>query len=261
MTLREIVSSLIDSQDASIHSFRRLYNMGVFGMKTEFNLDVKGKLKTVLLSVSPNKTAEFPSDYISYSKIGVVNGKGEIACFKRNNQLTNYHQEYYSQNSRTKGVPYLPGYGTVDGLNGGGYFDYNGFAYLNYNYSGTNYNLFGIGSGTASIGEYKVDDAARVILFGQHFYYDEVLLEYLSDGSDEENDDYYVDVRMAEAVKSYLRWQNAIDMPKKYSPSQIQGYKSNYYNQKRLSKMRMNPLVLNELQDAERRSWKLTAKA
>lgn len=260
MKLREIVANLLDSQDSSSHSFRRMYNLGVWGMKTEFDLDVTGQIKTVLLDVHANHTASLPCDFISYNKIGIVNQKGECVTLKCNDQLTNYHQAFFNATNRTAGVPIMPSYGTVDGLNTG-FLDYNSYFYLNYWYNGTGYNLFGVGSGTVSLGEYKVDEQARIILFDPYFQWDKVLLEYLSDGCDEENDDYEVDVRAAEAVKSYIRWQNAIDQPKKYSQSQIQGMKLAYFNEKRKSKMRINHVVINELANAERRSWRLTAKA
>jgi len=260
ISLKEIVANLLDSSDASSHSYRRLYNLGVFGMKTEFNLDVTGGIKTVLLDVNANKTVELPCDYIRYNKIGVVNQSGEFTTFKCNDQLTNYHQAYFNSTTRLAALPTLPTLGAA-GYPDGGLVDYNALYYLNYWFSGTSYQLFGIGSGTANVGEYKVDEQARIILFDPFFHWSQVLLEYLSDGMDEENDDYQVDIRAAEAVKSYLRWQNAIDQTKKYSQGQIRDYRSQYFNEKRKSKMRLNPIVLNELQNAERRSWKLAPKA
>lgn len=258
MKLTEIVANLLDSQDSSAHSFRRLYNLGAFGMKAEFSLDIKSTLKTVLLDVNPNKSVALPCDYVGFSKIGITNDCGELVTFKKNSQLTNYHQEYFNSNSRLQGVPKLPNYGFIGGVNGYGYNDY---LYLNYWYNSTTYNLFGLPSGTVDIGEYKLDEAARIILFQPHFHWDKVLLEYISDGVDEENDDFEVDSRIAEAMKCYLRWQDVIDRPKKASQSTVRDLRLQYYNQKRLAKMRMNPVILNEIQNAERQSWKLVAKA
>lgn len=260
MNLREIVSNFLDSSDSSSHSFRRLYNMGAFGMRTEFNLDMIGSFKTVLLTLHPNKTASLPCDYVRYNKIGITNMQGELVTLKINNQLTNYHQQYFNTIDRTNGVPKLPTFGVSDGLNPT-FFDYNSNFYYNYNYNSTTFQLFGIGSGTQSLGEYKVDEQARIILFDPYFQYDQVLLEYLSDGCDEDNDDYDVDIRAAEAMKCYIRWQNAIDKPKQFGIGQVQIYKREFYNQKRLAKCRLNPVIINELADAERRSWRLTAKA
>jgi len=260
LTLREVVGQLIDSKDESSHSFRRLYNLGVWGMKVEFNLDVKNHIRTALLDINPNKTCELPCDYVTLSKMGVVNSYGEIATFKLNNRLSMYHAEYFSQTTnRNTGVPTLPTYGWYAGLNGG-LVDYNAFAYLNYWYSGTTFNLYGLGSGTAEVGEYKIDETNRIILFNERFNWTQFLLEYMSDGSDEENDDYPVDIRMAEAVKCWLRWQDKIDK-KNVGIGEKNKLKLDYYNQKRLSRMRLNPIILNEMQNIERRSWRMVAKA
>lgn len=257
MKLRQIIANLLNSKDTSSHEFVRLWNLAAFGMQTEFGLDVKGHIKTVLIQVSPNKTAPFPCDYISYNKLGIANDCGEFVTFKVNNQLTTYHSEYFNNVNRLEGVPKLPNYGILGGVNG---YGYNNSLYLNYWYNSTSYNLFGLPSGTVDIGEYKIDETNKVFLFNPHFHWDSFLCEYLADGCDED-EDYEVDIRMAEAVKSYIRWQDVIDRPRKASQSTIIGLKNSYYNQKRLAKMRINPVVINEMQNAERRSWKLVAKA
>lgn len=259
MKLRAIISNLISSKDSDSHEFVRLWNLGVFGMQTEFNLDVKGVYKSILLDVNPNFTCELPCDYVSYNKLGIVNLNGEVVTFKRNDRLSNYHASYFINTSRNANVPTLPTYGVIGGLNSG-LADYNAFSYLNYWYNGSQYNLLGLPSGTADIGQYKIDETNRIILFSPQFQWTSFLLEYLSDGVDED-DDYEVDVRMAEAVKCYLRWQDVADRPKKASPGAVAQLRSQYYNAKRLARCRINPIVLNEMQNAERRSWKLVPKA
>jgi len=257
MKLREIVSNYLDSADQSSHSFRRLWNLAKFGIQTEFSLDVKGILRTILIPVSPNKTAPFPSDMISYTKLGIVNMNGELATFKRNDKLSTYHSEYFANVDRLEAIPTLPSYGINGGLNG---YGYNDFLFLNYWYGSTSYNLFGLGSGTCDIGQYKVDETNKVFQFDPYFHWDSFLCEYLSDDCDSDGD-YEVDVRMAEAVKAYIRWQDVADRPKKASPSAVARLRSEYFNTKRLARMRLNPVVINEMQNIERRSWKLVAKA
>ncbi len=264
INLREIVSQYLDSKDSSSHEFRRAYNLAVWGMKTEFNLDVTGGIKTVLLTLSPNKTVELPCDYVQYNKVGIVNERGEVITFKRNDQLTNYHQEYYNQTNRTAGVPQFNSlsYGIFDNVGGNGPINtYSSGLYLNYFYTSTSFNLFGLPSGTANLGEYKMDEAKGILMFASDFFYDQILLEYLTDGLDESEEDFQVDVRAAAAVMAYIRWQDVIDKPKKANAATVNRLKLNYYNEKRLGKMRMNKLILNELQDAERRSWKMVAHA
>lgn len=259
MKLRSIISNLLDGQNSSSHDFRRLWNLGAFGIQTEFSLDVKGYFKTVLLDVNPNKTAEFPCDMITYCKLGVLNEHGEFVTFKRNDRLTTYHSQYFNNVDRLAGLPTLPQYGYIGGVDGFGY-GYNDFLYLNYWYNSTTFNLFGLGSGTCDVGQYTIDETNRIIQFDPYFQWSQFLCEYLTDECDVDGD-YEIDHRMASAVKAYLRWADVVDRPKKASPRTVQSLWLDYNNEKRKARVRLNPVVLNEMQNIERRSWKLVAKA
>ena len=252
--LRQIIAQFLDSADQSSHQFRRLYNIGVSGCR-EFNLDITGQFKTVLLPVNPNKTVTLPQDYLTYSKMGIVNERGEIITFTKNEQLSQYHAIYTQQVERNEGVPELT---TI-----GNYVAPLPYPYLYSNYwnGGTSYNLFGLNSGTANITEFDIDEGAGVILLNQHTRYEEMLLEYLSDGYDELADDYEIDVRAEEAFICYLRWKQATDLIKKFSASQIREYKNEYYRERKLAKMRINKALVSEFTHKKRSLTTLTAKA
>ncbi len=252
--LRQIIAQFLDSADQSSHQFRRLYNIGVRGCR-EFNLDITGQFKTVLLPVNPNKTVTLPQDYLTYSKMGIVNERGEIITFTKNEQLSQYHAIYTQQVERNEGVPELT---TI-----GNYVAPLPYPYLYSNYwnGGTSYNLFGLNSGTANITEFDIDEGAGVILLNQHTRYEEMLLEYLSDGYDELADDYEIDVRAEEAFICYLRWKQATDLIKKFSASQVREYKNEYYRERKLAKMRINKALVSEFTKTKRSLTKLVPKA
>lgn len=253
VSLKEIIGQFLNSTDQSSHEFLRLWNIGVFGMKTEFNLDITGTFVTKILDVNPNNTVDLPCDYIKYSKIGVINGRGEVATFKRNTQLSNLNT---GGDNRLSGAP-LGGIGNAILTPYNSLYYNNFFCYEN----NTSYNLYGADSGTATLGEYKVDEGSRVILLSPQTKYNQIVLEYLSDGFDDSCDDYSVDVRAAECMLAYLRWKDAIDARKKFSPSTVNMFMKDFYRTKRLAKMRLNPFVLNELASALRIGTKLVAKA
>ena len=98
-------------------------------------------------------------------------------------------------------------------------------------------------------------------MLNQHTRYEEMLLEYLSDGYDELADDYKIDVRAEEAFICYLRWQQAIDLIKKFSASQIREYKNEYYRERKLAKMRINKALVSEFTKTKRSLTGLTARA
>ena len=250
--LRTLIAQFLDSADDSSHAFRRLYNIGVRGCR-QFNLDITGNIKTVVLDVNLNKTASLPSDYIAYSKIGVLNGQGEVVTFKRNSQLSQWNAMSTQVDERLENVP------TVSTLG----FDPTTYPniYFNYFWNGGYGNLYGADSGTATFGEYKVDEGNRVILLSPNSVHTQVVLEYLSDGYDAMADDYEIDSRCEEAFICYLRWQNAQDLRKKFSSSDRQEFKFEYFNELRKAAMRTNPAILSEMQIAARISTKLAPKA
>lgn len=252
--LKQIVAELIDVKDSSSHEFRRLYNVGVRGIR-EFNTDVTGTFTTKLLPVNANKTVELPEDYISYSKIGIINEKGEIITMRLNNQLSNYNENNVLKTDRFEGVPKMTSI-----TNPSVPYSYP-YVYYNFFISNQSYNLFGIGGAGQNIGEYKVDEECGVIILGPNFQYENILLEYLSDGMDCESDDYMIDSRASEALLAYIRWKSALDMPKKYNQGIIREYKSEYKAERLKAKMRINKIVVSEFEDMQRITNKLAPRA
>jgi hypothetical protein len=252
--LKTLVAELIDAKDSSNHEFRRLYNIGVRGIR-EFNTDVVGTFSTKLLDVNANKTVTLPEDYISYSKVGIINEKGEIVTLRLNNQLSTYNDAHITKEARFDGVPRLT---TVTNPS----IPYS-YPYIYYNFfiSNQSYNLFGIGGAGQIIGEFKVDDECGVMVFGPYFKWDKVLLEYLGDGFDCDCEDYMIDTRAGEALLAYMRWKSALDMPKKFGQAMIREYKSEYISEKKKAKMRINKINIADFDDMQRFTNKLAPRA
>jgi|688.fasta_scaffold599710_2 hypothetical protein len=252
--LKTIVAELIDSKDSSSHEFRRMYNIGVRGVR-EFNTDIVGNFSTKLLDVNANKTADLPEDYVSYSKMGVINEKGEIVTLRSNPQLSNYNIGHPLNPDRFEGVP---GIGAVSYPA----IPYN-YPYIYYNFfiSNQSFNLFGLAGGGQDIGNYKVDEECGIIIFGPNFKYEKVLLEYLGDGMDRDCDDYMIDSRAAEAMLAYIRWKTALDNPKKYGQGIMRDYKQEYKSERLKAKMRINKIVVSEFEDIQRITNKLAPRS
>jgi hypothetical protein len=252
--LKQIIAELIDSKDSSSHEFRRLYNIGVRGIR-EFNTDVVGTFTTKLLDVNANKTVDLPDDYITYSKIGIINEKGEIVTLRLNNQLSGYNDTHDLKADRFEGVPKITAV-----TNPSIPYSYP-FVFYNFFISNQSYNLFGLGGGGQNIGDYKVDDEHGVIILGPHFQYDKILLEYLGDGMDCDANDYMVDSRAAEAILAYVRWKSSLDMPKKYGQGIIREYKAEFKSERLKAKMRINKINVSDFDDIHRVTSKLAPRA
>jgi hypothetical protein len=207
------------------------------------------------LDVNANKTADLPEDYVSYSKMGVINEKGEIVTLRSNPQLSNYNIGHPLNPDRFEGVP---GIGAVSYPA----IPYN-YPYIYYNFfvSNQSFNLFGLAGGGQDIGQYKVDEECGIIIFGPYFKYEKILLEYLGDGMDRDCDDYMIDSRAAEAMLAYIRWKTALDNPKKYGQGIMRDYKQEYKSERLKAKMRINKIVVSEFEDIQRITNKLAPRS
>lgn len=252
--LKQIIAELIDSRDSSSHEFRRLYNIGVRGIR-EFNTDVVGTYTTKLLDVNANKTVDLPDDYVTYSKLGIINEKGEIVTLRLNNQLSTYNIGRDLKSERFEDVPKITAL-----TNPSIPYSYP-FVFFNFFISNQSFNLFGLGGGGQNMGDYKFDEECGVIVLGPNFKYEKILLEYLSDGMDCDANDYMVDSRAAEALLAYVRWKSSLDMPKKYGQGIIREYKAEFKSERLKAKMRINKFNVAEFEDMHRITSKLAPRA
>ena len=90
ITIDSVINDYIDESEQSVHKYAKLYNIAVRGME-KLGLDFFYKIRSVKIPIdTTNYTAELPNDYISYTKIGVLNSVGEIIPLKFNNKMTYY---------------------------------------------------------------------------------------------------------------------------------------------------------------------------
>jgi hypothetical protein len=211
-------------------------------------MDVFYTPKTEKLVVKPNKTVDLPADYLAYTKIGVLNADGEVATLKRNPNKTAYKIADADRTSNN----------TDDGI--GDAYDSRFWSYVNY-YSGAGYvNLFGNGSMLNDAGEFNIDEEQGFIYLDNDFAYDYIILEYLSDASNDT--DFKIPIQIVEATIAFLAWKDIefLASSRKVNMGEKQLRKSNYYNQKRLAKQRVNPIRLWEANSTIRAGQKLVVK-
>lgn len=254
VSLKSIIAELIDAADQSEHQFRQLYRIGVRGCR-KFNMDVYGSFKTVLLYVNPDNTVDFPKDYLDYSMLGIVNPCGEPIPLIHNPNLSTLKQQYVKELGKVVSVPSSNDFFAGDLTNLNNYW-------LNFGFNATGYvHLYGLGGGTAEVGEFTVDDNCRKFLLQDGYPYSTIMLEYLTDGYDNDNDDYMIDVFAVEALQAWIRWMRALDNRKRYSLSEVMMLKGEYLIQKRDAKYRLNKSTISEMEATFRYHVKLTARA
>jgi len=245
--LSEVIYQYIDQARMSSADYRRLWAIGVRGVE-EMGMDVYATPKTAKLVVNPNKTVTLPSDYIAFSKVGVFNADGEVATLRRNINLSSYKilqaDRLTSNTDNTTGNTYR----------------LQDLAYVNY-FDGARYvNIFGAGSVLNSAGEFDISEEDGLIYLDNGFTFDYVVLEYLSSPADDV--DYKIPIQIREAILAFVAWKDIEHLPlgRKASLGDKQLRRKEYYNQKRNSNLRENPVTLWDANERIRLGTKLVAK-
>lgn len=246
--LTEVIYQYIDQAKLTTAEFRRLWTIGVRGVE-EMGLDVYMTPKTEKLLVNPNKTVDLPSDFIAFSKVGVLNQNGEVATLRRNTDLTAYRIEMADRLSKN----------TDD--NNGNTWRLQDLAYVNY-FDGARYvNIFGAGAVLNAQGEFDIDEELGLIYLNNEYDYDYVILEYLSSPSNDPN--YKIPLQIREAIFSYIAWRDIEMLPsgRRVTLGDKQLRRKEFYNQKRLARLRVSPVTPWDANELIRMSTKLVPKA
>lgn len=191
--LKEVVSYFLDENDKSIGDFDKCWILAFRGMK-KLGHAMTNEPKSVRLPVNGNKTVTFPSDYVSWTKIGILNDNGEVSTLKINNALTSFKDNNPNRLQQING-DINNGFQTIIGTP----------FYLNYYYNGYYQQMFGVGGGLIQYGECKVDEKNNVIILPPDFKYDNIMLEYLS--APERDGDYQILESTSEAIIAFIAWK------------------------------------------------------
>ena len=193
--LKTVISYFLDQYKKSDADEDMLWIIGMRGL-TELNYDISAEPKTVRLPVQPNMTVRYPRDLLSWTKIGIMDEKGQVSSLKINNASINYMERYESANRIGALTPDIN-----DGASSISQFP----AFLNFYTHGYYNNYFGVTGGLVQYGECRVDDANRVIILNTDFKYSSILLEYIS--SPVQDPDFTVDLALQEAVIAFIAWK------------------------------------------------------
>lgn len=249
ITLDSVINDYMDESEQSIHKYAKLYNIAYRGME-KMGLDFFYKIKSVKLPVNTtNYTVQLPNDYINYTKIGVLNSKGEIIPLKFNNKFTLFADQSPDRTAQTD-----------DNTLGNWYQQYSPL-YYNY-WDGYGFtNVYGIPSGTPEVGSFNIDDANGVILLNQSFYYDYLMVEYLCAPSAEQQ--YMIPIQFREALIAWLAWRDIASMPttRKGNIGDKRERERNFYNQRRLANAQFKPLYLMQAYEQNLVNQRMTVKA
>lgn len=193
VALKTIVSYTLDELGKSEGDFDSFWILA-FRALIDMLYDVTAQPETFRVPVNGNKTANFPSGCISWTKIGILDDHGQVSTLRINNALTTFKDTNPNRLTQlttdvTDAIPVI----------------LNAPFYVNYYYDGIYQPLFGVGGGLIQYGSCRVDEENRVVILDEHFKYDQIIFECIV--SPEKNGDYRVPLSCQEAIISFIKWK------------------------------------------------------
>jgi hypothetical protein len=210
--LKRMVAYALDEVEKSEADFDRCWILA-FRAITLMNFQVAGQTVTVRLPVLGNKTVPLPANCLSWTKIGILDDRGQINTLRINNALTTFRD-----NNPNRLEDLTPNINTSIGSLA--LVPY----YSNYYYGGGCYQLYGIGNGVITYGDCKVDEANRVIILNIDFKYDSIMLEFID--CPEKNNDYEFFTCLQEAVIAFIKWKLKLGSREEFYAAVTEGRRS-----------------------------------
>lgn len=230
----EVVSEFLDQYDKSVGDADKAYIMAFRGLEN-MHFNISAEPKTVRLPKLANNTVMFPSDYVQWSKVGLLNTAGELITLRINKSLTTFRDNNPNRLSLL----------TADVNNGAERLAFAN-AYLNF-WNGNGYcPLFGVGHGIQNFGECRIDEKNNLVVLGTNFQYDHIIFEYIS--CPEKDQDYMVDRRLREPLITFIAWKFKLDTD------------INYYARLTESRRMISPFNLQTLNQVIREQNKFCLK-
>lgn len=247
ITLDSCITDYMTEAELSNHKYFKLFNLGFRGLE-DMGLDFFYHVRSIKLPINANLTVQLPADYLNWTKVGILNDRGEIIPLYYNEKLTTYADLSPDRLTKTQDDSAVTGDWNVNT-----WWNYwNGFAYTN---------IYGVPSGSPHVGSFKVDLANGVILLNENYQYDYLMLEYVA--SPRQGEDYYLPMQFREAMISWLRWKDIISLPSKthVQNSSVLMRRKDYYNERRLAIAKWKPIRIYEMYQSSQEFTRQTVRS
>lgn len=246
IALDSIITDYLDEAQLSNNQYSRIWHIGYRGFES-LGLDAFYQIKSVKLPVSANMTVPLPADYVNWSKVGVLNDRGEIIPLNYNDKLTTYADLQPTRLTQTEDTTLASWSYEYTWYN-----YWNGWAYTN---------VYGVPSGQPFVGSFKIDTPNGLLLLDERYRYDYVMLEYVS--SPQPGGEYYIPVHFREALISWIRWKDSISIPVKSRPQQsnVEMRRRDYFNDRRLALAAWKPIRISEAYQSSQEFTRLTVRS
>ena len=262
VTVSEVVNDFIMSIDgedfAKNVSDTLVHNYALRGIR-EMGFDVLQRIRSIKLSVNNNDTVDLPDDFVSLSKIGVVDNDGVIQVLAPNHNI-NMSQKYKTSGSLLIDSDGDGVYDRVDSKtpttdsNNVTTKDYVTFS--NYVYQSNVGQLYGLGGGIYPA-EYRLNLDQNRIELSVDSTITEVVIEYIADEARSENPT--VHVMAEEALRAYIYYK-VIERKRTVPAGEKARARSEYFNELRRANSRLQSFSKEDALQVIRKNFKQAPK-
>lgn len=247
IALDTVITDYINEANLSNNQYFRLWHIAYRGFE-DLGLDAFYQVKSVKLPINANMTVTLPADYVNWSKVGVLNNRGEIIPLNYNEKLTTYADLLPDRLEKTQDDTL----GTWSWGNAYWYNYWNGYAYTN---------IYGVPSGSPFVGSFKTDTVNGVILLNEDFQYEYLMLEYIA--SPQPGGEYYLPMQFREALISWMRWKDTQSIPSKthVQNSNVGMRRHDYFEDRRKAIAKWKPIRKSEIYQSSQELTRLTVRS
>lgn len=264
VSLKDIINNFMMNyvgDDKLINNIKR--NLVIFHAKRglqEINYDALKEVKAIEIEMDDNLTLILPEDYVNYVRVSWVDENGNFhpmsqnvntiigrsylqdheynILFDNNGNILKSNKNSYDQSELPTSSLYLEGYSD------------NGYVCKYYECS-EDYRSggrFGLETSEANVnGWFTIDKRSGVMKFSSNVKSKNIVLEYISDGIENLNEEDILINKMAvQSLYNYIRWV-ILDNKLGVQEYIVRRVRKDYYNSLRISKARLQNIRYNEL--------------
>lgn len=268
VSLRQVIDDFIVTMDSDDYisnvSDSAIRNIALRGIR-ELGFDVTSRIRSLKRTVQANNTIILPDDYVDLSKLGVViDGIVYVLGENKNINMSQTLDGTATNDSEDATLPIEANLiidrvdDKTDTAGGGGAneSDYDFYVFQNYLYQGGLGRLYGSGGGHLR-GYYRINLEQNRIELDTDQGITEAVLEYIAD---EARSTYpVVHVYAEEALRCYMYYK-LCERKSTIPAGEKARARSEYYNERRKAKARMNNFTKEEALKTVRQNFKQSPK-
>lgn len=247
ISLDSVITDYLTESEQPNHKYFKLWHLAFRGFEL-CGIDAFYRVKSVKLPINANLTVTLPADYLNWTKIGVLNDKGEIIPLYHNDKLTTYADLLPDRVEKTQDDSLINNDWGVNTW----YNFWNGAAYTN---------IYGVPSGSPFVGSFKVDIENGVIVLNETFNYEYLMIEYVA--SPVEGGEYYLPIQFREAIIAWLAWKDIANIPssRRGNLGDKRDRRHEFYNERKNAIARWKPIRKEEIYQASQEMTRLSVKS